>query len=517
MAPLRLVAGIVALTLLIVIRRRKRLRLRASMPPGPELAWFGLGDNQRDMPKHEAWKTFTKWYEQYGPVVSVLVGSTNVIVLGTVKAATDLLEKRGSIYSSRHRQILAGEIYSGGMRGIGMPYGRRWRNWRSLIHSGLSIEASKNYKPQQSLEARILVKDFMDAADYKQLSFHLRRFAVSVVLNVGYGERIKTLHDKMVVENMEIDRYFLKILSSNSVWPILLRLPKWLQWFRWEPERMRHRDTMVYMGLLDGVKERIANKTDSAKPSVAVRGLEKQQDWGLNDIELAYACSAPWQAGGSTTSQAIHVFLFAMLLNPDVLEKAQEEIDRVVGRSRQPEFDDIDTLPYVDAICKEVLRWRPVIPIGVAHCNTTADVYEGMYIPAGSKVYANIDLMSKDPVAYPSPDEFKPERWLGPNPAPAFPFSFGFGRRQCPGMHIATNALFIVASKLIWAFDIKARVDPLTGRPVILDPDDMAGDLVRGPRDVPCVLQVRGNSEQTRALILAEAEAAETEALEFTP
>jgi hypothetical protein len=61
---------------------------------------------------------------------------------------------------------------------------------------------------------------------------------------------------------------------------------------------MRRRDTEVYMKLLDGVKERIVS--GSTKPSVAVRGLEKQQEWGLSEVELAYACSAPWQAGGST-------------------------------------------------------------------------------------------------------------------------------------------------------------------------------------------------------------------------
>jgi hypothetical protein len=66
MAPLRLAAGLVALIALIVIRRRERLRLKALMPPGPKLAWFGLGDNKGDMPKHEAWKTFSKWHEQYG-------------------------------------------------------------------------------------------------------------------------------------------------------------------------------------------------------------------------------------------------------------------------------------------------------------------------------------------------------------------------------------------------------------------------------------------------------------------
>jgi hypothetical protein len=71
---------------------------------------------------------------------------------------------------------------------------------------------------------------------------------------------------------------------------------------------------------------------------------------------------------------------------------------------------------------------------------------------------------------------------------------------------------------LIWAFDIKLRIDVLTGRPVIPDPNDMVGDLVRGPRDLSCVLSVRGNPEQTRTVILAEAEMAEIEALdhEFT-
>jgi hypothetical protein len=55
---------------------------------------------------------------------------------------------------------------------------------------------------------------------------------------------------------------------------------------------------MVYMKLLNGVKERIKN--GSAKSSVAVRGLEKQQEWGMNELEVAYASSAPWQAGAST-------------------------------------------------------------------------------------------------------------------------------------------------------------------------------------------------------------------------
>ena len=58
-----------------------------------------------------------------------------------------------------------------------------------------------------------------------------------------------------------------------------------------------------------------------------------------------------------------------MLLHPDVMRRAQQEIDTVVGRSRMPNFSDEPSLPYVSAIVKEVLRWRPVVPMGPYRAN----------------------------------------------------------------------------------------------------------------------------------------------------
>jgi len=58
------------------------------------------------------------------------------------------------------------------------------------------------------------------------------------------------------------------------------------------------------------------------------------------------------------------VFFVAMLQNPSVRKKAQEQLDAVVGRERLPTFDDRPRLPYIDAICKEILRWKPVVPLG---------------------------------------------------------------------------------------------------------------------------------------------------------
>ena len=57
-----------------------------------------------------------------------------------------------------------------------------------------------------------------------------------------------------------------------------------------------------------------------------------------------------------------------MTLYPDVQRKAQAEIDQIVGNSRLPDFSDEGALPYVQAVLKEALRWRPAGPLGGLIC-----------------------------------------------------------------------------------------------------------------------------------------------------
>ena len=55
----------------------------------------------------------------------------------------------------------------------------------------------------------------------------------------------------------------------------------------------------------------------------------------------------------------------AMLAYPEVQKRAQDELDAVVGRTRVPTFADLPHLPYIRAMVKEALRWRPVDPVGL--------------------------------------------------------------------------------------------------------------------------------------------------------
>jgi cytochrome P450 len=84
------------------------------------------------------------------------------------------------------------------------------------------------------------------------------------------------------------------------------------------------------------------------------------------------------------------IFFLSMTVYPEVQRKAQAEIDRVIGISRLPGFQDRQNLHYIDAIVKEVLRWHPVAPLGLPHMTTEDDICEGYLIPKGALLLPNI-------------------------------------------------------------------------------------------------------------------------------
>lgn len=172
------------------------------------------------------------------------------------------------------------------------------------------------------------------------------------------------------------------------------------------------------------------------------------------------------------TAAGLSVFTLAMTLYPDVMHQAQAQIDLVVGRHRLPTFEDRDKLPYIEAMVKEVLRWRPITPMGFPRLVTQDDWYKGYFIPkgkaahlheyvfdthslAGTRIMYNVwcafhmrscslaesfgRAMNRDPTYFPDFDEFRPERYLGssglvsdtvPDTHSLGHMSFGTGRRQ---------------------------------------------------------------------------------------
>ena len=128
------------------------------------------------------------------------------------------------------------------------------------------------------------------------------------------------------------------------------------------------------------------------------------------------------------------MFFLVMILNPGAMKKAQEELDRVVGKGELPDFSHKDDLPYIDALVKELLRWSPPLPIAFPNRAMQGDVYRGYLIPEGATVIQNIWAIFRDPSIYPDPETFNPDRFLKDGKINPLVFNpedrlFGAGRR----------------------------------------------------------------------------------------
>ena len=173
--------------------------------------------------------------------------------------------------------------------------------------------------------------------------------------------------------------------------------------------------------------------------------------------------------GGEATPSTLYWWALAMIAFPEVQRRAQAELDSVVGRDRLPTFADASRLPYVCAIVREVLRWRPVLPLGLPHAVIKDDWYEGMFIPKGTVCVPNIWHCNHDRAVFgEDADEFRPERHLNKqgelDPGPvqtnqAGNVTFGFGRRLCVGKDLVNDALFIAISCMLWAANFEGARD----------------------------------------------------------
>lgn len=224
-----------------------------------------------------------------------------------------------------------------------------------------------------------------------------------------------------------------------------------------------------------------AQKNGTAVPSFTRGLLEGKTISEREDSDIKWLASSLYMAGADTVSNtynyttsrgiclpkvqtvsAIYSLFIALAQQPSVLEKAQAEIDGVTGGTRLPNIADRSRLRYLDALCKEVLRWNAVIPYGIPHRSNKDDFHDGYFIPAGSIIFPNIENMLHDPRTYRDPYKFDPSRFLPdisgrPKERDPRDICFGFGRRLCPGMHLAESTVFIACMMIIAVFEVRRK------------------------------------------------------------
>jgi cytochrome P450 len=176
------------------------------------------------------------------------------------------------------------------------------------------------------------------------------------------------------------------------------------------------------------------------------------------------------------TVATIANFVAAMIEHPEVQRRAQVEIDAVVGEGRLPDFRDEQSLHYVNALVKEVMRWRNVTPLGTPHRLTEDDVYDGFLLPKDSIIIGNAFAIMHDETLFRDPDSFIPDRYLDPS-TKSLDVMFGFGNRICPGRYLARSTIWITIVSILSTFVISKAMDD-EGHEIEVSDDEFTSGVV---------------------------------------
>ncbi|KAF4585218.1 hypothetical protein EYR40_002055 [Pleurotus pulmonarius] len=391
---------------------------RPVFPPGPPRA--PIVGNLFDIPVDTPWVKFAEWGKVYGDVMYLRVFGRNLLVISSLEAAIDLFEKRSAIYSDRPKRVM-GQLCGFGPLLIMSKYHQGVRAARRMLQGQVSVLGAARHQHLQEQVAQAFARSNLDEPE--NFLENIRSASASEVLSMAYGHQLKRgneADDRLLNASKAVMRYLADSLTPNNY-------------------------------LVDAVP--ICGKLSAEE----VNTLK----WSAGDL---------FGAGSETTMATLENFFLVMTLHPEVQEKAQKELDAIVGNGRLPTFSDRPYLPYINCIIKEIWRWNTAVPFA-GHSLSKDDEYRGYLIPADTVVMVNNWALTHNEEWYPDPTAFKPERHMQPLSGrsslpqlPQYPpdprtLVFGFGRRNCPGIHLAESFLYIVVVTTLATFSILPELD----------------------------------------------------------
>ncbi|KAN0084486.1 Cytochrome P450 [Tylopilus felleus] len=457
------------IVLLYVGRRALGKRSSYPLPPGPPgLPWVGniIGVNAE-----APWLTYAKWARTYGDIVYSRLLGRDIIIINSEKIAKDLLESRSKNYSDRPSLII-NEISGVDFSSVFMSYGDRWRLHRRFFHQSFRQEVVSRFLPYQHRKACNLLLRLLE--DPEQLNGHVFEYVAAVVMNSTYDYDPASRKDElvdMVKKSLAITGPVLRpdVALVIQAFPWLTYIPSWFPGMSFKKEMAVARAlTKQY---LDKAFEHSLRKVldGATAPSMVRDALEHAEEKGTSPRAdeswmkaLKEASGTVFSAASETSDSVLMTFFLMMVVHPAIQDKAQAQIDAVVGKDILPSIEDRPLLPFIDAISREVLRYNPV-PLSVPHAAVDDDVYCGFHIPKGSMILTNLWSMAHDESRFPNPHAFIPERFLNDDgslrPNEVEHIAFGFGRRMCVGRYFADTSIWSVLAKVLAVFKILRPLD----------------------------------------------------------
>ncbi|XP_070324185.1 cytochrome P450 2J2-like isoform X2 [Odocoileus virginianus] len=396
--PGTLLLGAAAFLIFADFLKRRRPK---NFPPGP--AGLPFVGNSFQLDPEKVHLTLQQFVKKYGNVFSLDFGTFPSVLVTGLPLIKEALVNQGQNFSNRPVMPLQEHVINN--KGLIMSSGHIWKEQRrfaltTLRNFGLG---KKSLEERIQEEASYLIQTIREENGQPfDPHFTINNAVSNIICSITFGERFDYQDDQF----QELLRLLDEILNLQ---------------------------TSVCC----------QHKGDAASSFC-------EENLIYNTLDLFFA-------GTETTSTTLRWGLLYMALNPEIQEKVQAEIDRVLGQSQQPSTAARESMPYTNAVIHEVLRMGNIIPLNVPREVAVDTTLAGYHLPKGTMVMTNLTALHKDPAEWATPDTFNPEHFLenGQFKKRESFMPFSIGKRMCLGEQLARTELFIFFTSLLQNFTFR--------------------------------------------------------------
>uniref|UniRef100_A0A803K0V6 Uncharacterized XB5769266 n=1 Tax=Xenopus tropicalis TaxID=8364 RepID=A0A803K0V6_XENTR len=450
------------LLLLLLLDFMKRRKPCTDFPPSPP-SWPFVGNLlQMDFSS----LSFRQLRKQYGDVFSLQLGWQNVVVLNGYEAIKEALLQKSEDFADRPPfELYEGIGFTGNNKGVVLAnYSQSWKDLRRFTLSTLRDfgMGKKSLEEKVREEAGYLCDAFQ--SEQGQLfdpHYKLNTAVANIMNSIVFGDRFDYddyKFQKLLNLNQEMfEVEFGTMAQIATAIPWLAKLPG-LAKMIYRP----HVDVLEYLQKIISDHQKTWNPA-CTRDLIDAFTLEMEKVKGdkenyFNEKNLLFTAFDLFTAGSETSSTTLRWGLLYMLLYPDVQRKVQEEIDKVIGKSRKPVMADVLQMSYTNAVIHEIQRCADLVPLSLIHMTYRDTEVQGFSIPKGVAVCPNLSSVLKDEKVWEKPFQFYPEHFLDADgkfvKQEAF-LPFSTGRRACLGERLARMELFLFFTSLLQRFSFQ--------------------------------------------------------------
>ncbi|KAJ4967139.1 hypothetical protein NE237_018988 [Protea cynaroides] len=438
---------------------------RKNLPPSGPLSLPIIGHLY--LLKKPFHRTLARIAAQYGPILLLKLGSRRILLVSSSSAVEECFTTNDIVFADRPRFLLGKYLGFNNTTPATASYGRHWRNLRRVttneIFSSARLQMFSSIRSNEVhylLQRLLIAGNSSKSVEMKSLLFELTLNNITMMIGGKryYGEDMEDLDKARQFQDL-IKELFSEAGESNVV--DFLPLLRWIGFNGLEKKLVRlqgKRDQFMQKLIEDHRITRRQSKDEKVLFDVLLSLQEDDPNYYTDEIIIGIIQDL-LMAGTDTSSGTIEWAISLLLNHPEVLKKAQAEIDIIVGQGRLLNESDVPNLPYLHCIINETLRMYPAAPL-LPHLSSESCNVGGFTVPRGTLLLVNIWAIHNDPKSWEEPRKFRPERMegIGGVRERYKLMPFGSGRRSCPAESLALRVVGFTLGSLIQCFEWE-RVD----------------------------------------------------------